>query len=274
MNTNSSNNSLKVGFLGFGKMGQAIATGLSKANDYQISAFDIALNLSETSAQLPIHYVKSISELESWSDLILLCMKPQDIESAIQQLTGNKKYLSIAAGVSTTNIALMFNQNKPKPPIARSMPNLGATIGQSTTAVYCEDNQLLTTSLHLFQNIGFAFSVSKESLMHSVTGLSGSGPAYVFLFIQSLAEAGVREGLSYDQSLQMAINTVSASAKLLSESKEHPAELISKVCSPGGTTIEGMANLEKNGFRNSIFEAVHSATQRSKELSIENHTKQ
>ena len=273
MNTNSVNNSLKVGFLGFGKMGQAIAVGLLENNNYQISAFDVALQVSHKLENQSIQYVSSIAELESISDLILICVKPQDLESAVKELAGNKKYLSIVAGVSTNEIAIMFNHNKSKPPIARSMPNLGATIGQSTTALYCEDSQLLTISLNLFQEIGFAFSVKQESLMHSVTGLSGSGPAYVFLFIQSLAEAGVREGLSFDQSLQMAINTVSASAKLLSESKEHPADLITKVCSPGGTTIEAIASLEKNGFRNSILEAVHKATQKSTELSTENRSK-
>ncbi len=250
---------VKVGFLGFGKMARSIAEGLQKENRWLTGACDVMPFASEQTKAFA-----SAGELEQWADLILLCVKPQDMATAVASLQGSRPCLSIAAGLSLDTIRSFFKG--PAPLLARSMPNLGATVGLSTTAIYCEDEALRALSVELFGAVGYAFAVGKEDLMHGVTGLSGSGPAYVFLMIQAMAEAGVREGIPFDDALKMAVQTVLASATLLAGSSDHPAEWIRRVSSPAGTTIEGMAALEENGMRHAIYEAVHRATERSREL--------
>ncbi len=250
---------VKVGFLGFGKMARSIAEGLQKEKRWLTAACDLLPVPSETRS------FDSATDLEEWADVVLLCVKPQDMASAVASLHGIRPCLSIAAGLSLDTIRGYF-QGKALPLLSRAMPNLGATAGLSTTAIYCEDDALRSLSLDLFRSVGLAFSVDREELMHGVTGLSGSGPAYVFLMIQAMAEAGVREGLPFDNALKMAVQTVLASASLLADSDAHPADWIRRVCSPAGTTIEGLAALEANGFKNAIYEAVHAATERSRQL--------
>jgi pyrroline-5-carboxylate reductase len=253
---------VKVGFLGFGKMARSIAEGLKKESRWLTGAFDVIPFASEKTKAFA-----SPGELEDWADLILLCVKPQDMAAAVRSLRGIRPCLSIAAGLSLDRIRSFFTGKAPL--LSRCMPNLGATVGLSTTAIYCEDEALRELSIELFRTVGYAFTVSKEDLMHGVTALSGSGPAYVFLMMQAMTEAGVREGIPFDDAMRMTVQTVLASATLLAGSSDHPAEWIRRVSSPAGTTIEGLAALEKNGLRHAIYEAVHRAAQRSRELAKE-----
>lgn len=249
----------RIGFLGFGKMARSIATGLQRSGTAAIVAYD-------TIPGSPVEGVRtcaSAAELEEGSDILLLCVKPGDMAKAVSGLKGSIPCISIAAGLSLETLEGMF---RAPPQLARSMPNIGATVGESTTAIYCPHSTLLEDAIAIFRSVGFAFAVSREDLMHAVTGLSGSGPAYVMLFLQALAEAGVREGLPFDDALRMSAHTASAGAALLLDQGGHPAEWIARVASPGGTTIEGLAALEEGAFKHAIYDAVHRATERSREL--------
>jgi len=146
------------------------------------------------------------------------------------------------------------------------MPNISALVGQSVSGVYCEDPDLLETAKSIFSEIGFALEVQKEELLHAITGLSGSGPAFVFAFMQALAEGGVLCGLSYESALQLAAHTLRGAADLAISTGEHPDVLRNRVTSPGGTTIAGLLELEEAGFHAAIMNAVEASARRSREL--------
>ena len=183
--------SKSIGFLGFGKMAQSIARGIADKG-HSLHYFDPApgsADLHSQAAKMGIDRAPTARELETGCDLLLLCMKPQDLAGALATLEGNKDYISIAAGIQIQTVLQALPN--PKARVARVMPNLGATIGQSVSGIYCPNEDLLALALELFSGIGMAFPVQKEELMHGVTALSGSGPAYAFLFLQSMGEAGM-----------------------------------------------------------------------------------
>lgn len=254
-----------IGFLGFGKMAQSIAAGLT--DSFELHYFDSApkeASVHPAAASLKVHRSPSARELETGCDVVMICVKPQDIGVALETLEGNKSYISIAAGVPLRNILGMLPNQQAS--VARVMPNLGATIGQSVSGVYCPLPELEKTTLDLFSRVGMAFSVQKEELLHGVTALAGSGPAYAFLFLQSMGEAGIKQGLGAGESFEMAARTIRASMDLYLDSGEHPAQWINRVSSPAGTTIEGLATLEDHGFRAAVIRAVEAAADRSREL--------
>ena len=254
-----------IGFLGFGKMAQSIASGIGTTA--KLHYFDPApddASLHATARKMNVAPAPTARELETGVDLLLLCVKPGDMARALSTLEGNKSYITIAAGLSVDTV--VSSLPNPSARVARVMPNLGATIAQSVSGVYCTDAELLKTTLNIFSSIGMAFQVHKEELLHAVTGLSGSGPAYAFLFLQSLGEAGILQGLPAEQSFEMAARTVKAAMDLYLENREHPGQWITKVSSPGGTTIEGLATLEDHGFRAAVIRAVEAAAEKSRQL--------
>jgi pyrroline-5-carboxylate reductase len=248
----------KIGLLGLGKMGTAIASGLKdKHKDLVLRGFDPLQKSALTAEE------SSGADLEQACDVILLCVKPQEAQSALQGFKGNKYYISIMAGVGTDRLQqILGGQAK----VARAMPNLNAAVRQSATGLFCADESLRAIAVEIFSAIGRVEIVEKESLMHAVTGLSGSGPAFVFEFLDALAQGGVDRGLPYDRALALAVQTVLGSAQYVQTEGKHPLELRSKVTSPGGTTIAGLGALEKNGFRYAVMNAVAAASDRSKEL--------
>jgi len=150
------------------------------------------------------------------------------------------------------------------------MPNTPALVLAGASVLYCNENVTSKEKervLKIFESIGIAHMVEDEGLMDPATGLSGSGPAYVSIFIEALADGGVKMGLPRDMAHKLAAQTVYGTAKMIIDSGSHPAEFKDKVSSPGGTTIEGVHHLEKGGFRSSTISAVEAATRRSKELS-------
>jgi pyrroline-5-carboxylate reductase len=172
--------------------------------------------------------------------------------------------VSIAAGVTLQKLRGLAGD---RPAIARAMPNTPAQIGQGVTAV-CFDQASQEHSrsvLALFQSCGLVFEV-REELMDAVTGLSGSGPAYVYLMIEALADGGVRQGLPRDMALKMAAMTLAGAAQLVLASGQHPAQLKDQVTTPGGTTIEGLAVLEAAGLRAGLSDAVAASAARSRQL--------
>jgi pyrroline-5-carboxylate reductase len=199
---------------------------------------------------------------------VVLCVKPADVPGAlfeIRDALAGKLLVSIVAGLSSSVLAELCGPNVR---IVRTMPNTAALVGQSATAccagpgATAED---LKTVLQIFGGVGLSVEVP-EKLLDAVTGLSGSGPAYIFLIIESLAEAGVHAGLSRTLANQLATQTVLGAATLASETGEHPAILREAVTSPGGTTAAGLAVLEAAAIRSAMIEAVSAAAEKACEL--------
>lgn len=253
---------LNIGFLGTGKMGGAIARGLMQKRAVNcICAYDPSMS----NRLEGVRYLDSVQKMEAECDLILLCVKPQDMEKATENLTGEKKYISIAAGVSTERIQTLLKSPDSKH-IARAMPNLSASIGSGVTGVFSNSTDMQGITAEIFSHVGFVLKLDKESLMHALTGISGSGPAFILSFLNAMAEGGVLGGLSYDQSIELAAHTMIGTAKMILESGEHPGKLRNSVTSPAGTTIQGLYSLEKWGFNGAVMEAVNEARKRSEEL--------
>lgn len=245
-------------------MGSAIARGLSgQKGGPALLGFDPAIG-PDQALKLGVNLLDTASEIEERSDLVLLCVKPTELPKLLPGLSGNKRYVSIAAGITTGQIAGWLRAEEGQ--IARVMPNLSASIAQSVSAVYSTDRQFQSEVVALFETIGFATGIDDENLMHAVTGLSGSGPAFVFAFAQALAEGGTAEGLTYEQSLRLATQTIRGAADLLLQTGTHPSVLRNQVTSPGGTTIAGLEALEGGGFHAAVMDAVRRAAARSREL--------
>jgi pyrroline-5-carboxylate reductase len=203
------------------------------------------------------------------AETVLLAVKPQNMDRVLAELKGAvgeaQLLISIAAGIATTAIAAHF----PHPVrVVRVMPNTPALVLEGMSALARgrhATSQDMETTRQLFEAVGKVVVVD-ESLMDAVTGLSGSGPAYVFVIIEALADAGVKVGLPRDVAVALAAQTVRGSARLVLETGKHPGELKDMVASPGGTTIAGLHALEQGAVRAALFNAVEAATRRSQEL--------
>jgi pyrroline-5-carboxylate reductase len=204
------------------------------------------------------------------ADIVIFSVKPQIMEATLTEtaakLNMSKLVISIAAGVPLAAMEACISKDLR---LIRVMPNIAAAVKESASAIAAgghatkEDVQL---ALEIFNSIGKSIFLKENYLMDAVTGLSGSGPAYIFLIVDALADAGVKMGLSRQDSLFLAAQTILGAAKLLIETKEHPGQLKDKVTSPGGTAIAGLATLEGGGLRTTLIDAVEAATRRSKEL--------
>ena len=258
-------------FIGTGKMATATAAGmLAKGFDAsQISAFDISAQAAKnfsiaTGVKVKTKDLKSVLEQ---ADTVVVAVKPQHIEKALSVKFGlfeNKLIISIAAGIKIAKLQKITKASR----IIRVMPNTPALVGEAASA-WCASPQVTEKDISLINEIlGSIGTVCKinEKLMDAVTGVSGSGPAYVLDFILGLADGGVNAGLSRDIATALAAQTVLGTAKLLIESGRHPAVLRDEVTSPGGTTAKALAVLGKNGFKGTIIEAVLAAAKRSAEL--------
>ena len=202
----------------------------------------------------------------SSAQILLLAIKPQIFSSVVADLAPNTKstVISILAGVTIAQLEQSF----PQQPVIRVMPNTPATVGAGMTAIAPgtqAQTEHIETAKSIFSAVGKVVEVT-ESAMDAVTGLSGSGPAFVAITIEALADGGVASGLPREIALQLATQTVLGTATLIEETGVHPGILKDRVTSPGGTTIAGVAKLESLGLRSALIEAVKTATARSKEL--------
>jgi pyrroline-5-carboxylate reductase len=262
--------SVKLGVIGGGVMASAIVSRLVNQGSYQSTDILISEPTAQQRELLQQQYgvqVTGDNNLAAMAPVLLLAIKPQILAKVVAQLsTTNPTQLviSILAGVSIAQLEQAF----PDRAVIRVMPNTPATVGMGMTAisagthVQAEDLELAT---RLFQAVGEVVTVP-ESLMDAVTGLSGSGPAYVAIAIEALADGGVAAGLPRPIADRLALQTVLGTAQLLNESQLHPAQLKDRVTSPGGTTIAGVTKLEQAGFRSALIEAVIAAAKRSQEL--------
>ena len=262
-----------VGFVGAGNMGEALIKGLVVANVVpakSIYSADVrGERLTELAKQFGIQAAADNSDLVSRCDVVILAVKPQIMEPVLREIapavTRQKLLISIAAGVSTAKIRAMLSRDAR---LIRVMPNTPALVLEGVTAIakgqYLEPGDL-DTAREIFKAVGRVV-ILDEDLMDAVTGLSGSGPAYVAVVIESLADGGVRMGLDRITAMTLATQTVLGAAKLLLETGLHPGALKDMVSSPGGTSIAGVAALEEGGIRTTFIKAVERATLRSREL--------
>ena len=263
----------RLGVIGAGKMGSALIRGILKAgvlSPDQITASDADAGLlSALKQDTGIKTTPDNSIVVKSSEIILLALKPDMIRPVLQKVKGSltKDHLivSIAAGVPIKAIEEVAGAEAR---IIRVMPNTPALIGQGAAAfspgkrATKEDVENVKTIL---EAVGVAVELPEKHL-DAVTGLSGSGPAFVFMVIEALADGGVKMGLPNAVAMLLAAQTVAGAAKMVLETKKHPGELKDQVASPGGTTIAGISQLERGGLRATLIEAVEAATKRSMEL--------
>lgn len=265
----------KIGFIGCGNMGNALIQGIILSEI--IKAKDIIVIDKDKDkediivSQLKVKKAKNLQELATSADYILLAVKPHDVSSVMEEISAldikNKVIISIAAGVTMESI----NNYKKSLRVVRVMPNTPALVGEGMSAICYErmvkkeDREFIT---RVFESVGMVIEVD-ESQMNAITALSGSSPACAFMFIEAMADAGVRMGLQRETSVMIAAQAVLGSARMVLETGVHPGQLKDMVCSPAGTTIEAVYTLEKRGFRGTVMKAMGECFERAEELNEE-----
>ncbi len=268
-----------IGFIGLGNMAKAIIGGLLKSGFMQkeqiIGSAKTEKTLLRVRNDFGIMTYQDNCEVARKSDILVLAVKPQMIDGVLSEIKEDLKedvlIVSILAGKTIEYLEKGIGR---KVKIARCMPNVAALVGEGCTGICfnenCEDADKVLT-IGILESIGMAKEVP-ENLMDAVIGASGSSPAFVFMMIEAMADAVVKAGMRRDLAYEMVAQAVLGSAKLVLESeaalgeKMHPAQLKDMVCSPGGTTIEGVKALEEGGFRGTLMEAVEATIRKSKLL--------
>lgn len=265
--------SKRVTVVGAGNMGTSLLRGMLKADWADPSNLRATHPRQERrddlEDELGIDLVESNVEGAKWADVVVVCVKPQIIDAVLEEIapaTGpDKTVISIAAGVPTDTIAAMLPDGVP---VVRAMPNVCVTVDEGATAI-CRGGHAgdedFEAAQRIFEAVGMAIEVDEE-LMDAVTGLSGTGPMYIFQIIEGLADAGVKMGLSRHDAQALTIQTVLGAATMAQDTGEHPGMLKDRVTSPGGTAIAALHTMEQNGLRAMLMDAVEAATDRSREL--------
>lgn len=262
-----------VGFIGCGNMGSAMIRGMVQskivAPDQMVVNDRNLGKMKSLNKDLRVQIEKSANNLVKRSDIIFLAVKPNVYSTVLKEIkndfTNDKIFVSIAAGI---NIAFIENILGDDKKIVRSMPNTPALVGEGMSALSPNKNmtqEMTDEIVELFEAFGEA-EIIDEYLFHSVIGVSGSSPAYVFKFIEAMADAAVLGGMKREKAYKFAAQAVLGSAKLMLETGKHPAELKDMVCSPGGTTIEAIASLEKNAFSGTVIEAMEACMDKSRDM--------
>lgn len=265
---------MKIGFIGAGNMATAIIGGMiaqSFLEPEDISIYDISKEqMAKVEKQHSIIVTASQNELIDKCEFIVLAVKPvymMNVILHVEDYGDGKKFISIATGWTVN----MFNRQRylSKAKILRCMPNTPLMVGEGFTAI-CEDTSFSQEDIawvqSLFESLGKT-AILPERLFDAIVAVSGSAPAYVFVFVEALIDAGIKLGLPRDIATKACEQTVLGAAKMLMETGEHPAKLKDMVCSPGGTTIEAIASLENSGFRNAIIQAAAACARKSEALS-------
>lgn len=265
---------MKIGFIGCGNMGQAMMSGMLssgriKASDVLVSDKSLASRVN-TQKQYGVAVAEKNVELAMIADVIFLAVKPQFYEEVINEIKGalweNKILVSIAPGKT---LSWLEEKAGKRVKIVRAMPNTPAMVKEGMTGI-CGNDLVTEEELNTVCNLFNTFSkteIVNESLMDVVTAVSGSAPAYVFMFIEAMADAVVSAGMPRNQAYKFVAQAVMGSAKMVLETDKHPGELKDMVCSPGGTTIEAVKTLEAEGFRSSVIKAIDNCIAKSIEMS-------
>ncbi|MEK6759912.1 MAG: pyrroline-5-carboxylate reductase [Deltaproteobacteria bacterium] len=269
-----------IGFLGAGNLAEALIKGLlvsKSVSPAQITASDtVASRLAHLAEEYEIKVCNRNFEVAAASDILFITVKPHDVPALLREIAPEigkgTLLISAAAGVTTSAIGDVLRGAglARLPALIRAMPNTPAIVREAMTGLYAgagATRSELKLASAVFESVGKVAVIDDEDLLNPVTGLSGSGPAYVFLFMEALTEAGVKAGLSEADSKLLAIQTTLGAARLAMESDKTLPELRRMVSSPGGTTIEGLKKLEEAGFKAAVIGAVEAATKRAGELS-------
>jgi len=262
---------MKVGFLGAGAMGGAILSGAVKAGVLKpedIYVYDIIGSIRDKYKEMGCNIARDNIDLGERSDIVLSCVKPQQAAAALSELgdtMDGKALISIMAGITTDSIRKMTGGSFR---LLRLMPNTPALVGLGAFALDAgtdlrdEEKEF---AQKLFESLGIVEWMA-EDLIDTACGLSGAGPAYIYLVIEALADGGVAKGLPRKTAQNLAVQTVMGAAKMVQETGQHPGFLKDQVCSPGGNTIIGIKTLEEHGVRGAFIETVIKSTERTQEL--------
>jgi len=263
-----------IGFIGAGNMGKALINGLiySKTSSKELIMCSDSCEdkLDSIKNEFGVMISGNNSDVLNTADIIILAVKPQIIPVVCGEIKNcscikKKLFISIAAGISSNAIESCIGSNAR---VVRVMPNVAVSIMEGMSAIAKGGNATrsdIETTKKIFNSVGKSLEID-EYLMDAVTGLSGSGPGYIFLIIEALIDAGVGVGLSREISLKLAIQTLLGSVKLMTVTGEHPSKLRDSVTSPGGTTMAGIHALESGALRATLMNAVKASTNRSKEI--------
>ena len=263
----------RIGFIGCGNMGKAMLGALVKANNIENNNIIVSTKSTTSAEKIAEDFkVKATNDnrkVAIKSDIIFLAVKPYFYKDVIEQIKDiiddSKIIVSIAAGVTISDIEKWFGKEIK---VIRTMPNTPALVGEGMSAI-CYNNKVSETELEevcsLYNYFG-KYEILEEKDFHAFIAMCGSSPAYIFMFIEAMADAGVKLGLPRAKAYKMAEQSMLGSAKLALETGKHPGVLKDEVCSPGGTTIEAVIDLEKNGFRNTVISAVEKCAEKSKSM--------
>jgi len=263
-------NSKKIAVIGGGNMGVALAKGILQTPwakpEHLMVAEPLKSRFEHLKEALPdVKLSHSNTEAAQFADIVILSVKPQILLKVIEEikpvLKDNKLLISVAAGITTAH---MEKKAGTKQPVVRAMPNIAAVVREAATAIcpgkFATDEDM-EAAKHIFESVGIVVEVWEEYLMDSVTGLSGTGPMYVFQILEGMSDAGVKVGLSRDMANVLSVQTLIGSSKLIQATQEHPARLKDLVTSPGGTAISALHSLERNGLKAMLIDAVEVASQ-------------
>lgn len=263
----------KIGFIGSGKMAEAIIGGLIKSELVPANQIFASAKTRETINKMADKYAVETTiqnrEVAAIADMLILAVKPDLHKMVIEEISDVIKsdtvVITIAAGISLDFLESAFGKTIKA---VRVMPNTPSLVGEGMSAICANesvnDNELQNV-ISLFESFGKA-EVLPEKLMDAVPAVSGSSPAYVYMFIEALADGAVQQGIARSQAYTMAAQAVLGAAKMVLETGKHPGELKDNVCTPGGATIEAVTTLEKKGFRSAVVSAMEACTEKSKKL--------
>ncbi len=267
---------MNIGFIGCGRMGGALLEGAIRAKIVEASDVFVFDPVPEATAfmaeKFGVNIAENNSEVIRKCDVVLLACKPYHVADVLKEISGelpgNTLILSIAAGVT---LERMESCTPAGTRLIRVMPNTPSLIAAGASGIAAGTNANdsdLATAKQLLESVGIV-EIVNESQLDAVTGLSGSGPAYVYTFIEALAQQGEKEGLSPETALKLATQTVIGAARMVESTGMSPADLRNQVTSPGGTTLAGLEALAKTGFSESVAAGVHAASERSREIAAE-----
>lgn len=264
---------MRLGFIGCGNMATAIIKGIVSQGlvepDDILGSNTTQEHAKATRAALGIQTTTDNTRVAGESDIVFLSVKPQQFESVIDEIKDNIHDHQIVVSIAPGKTLSWLNERFSKPvKLVRIMPNTPALVGEGMTS-FCVGDLVLPEEAKIVRDLLESFGLAiemKESLMDAASAVGGSAPAFTYMFIDALADGGVAEGLPRAQAIKIAAQTVLGSAKMVLESRKHPAQLKDEVCSPGGSTIEGVEELERGAFRSTTTEAIRATTAKARSL--------